>query len=95
MNDDIDSHIGVKGGSAMVTLNVMKGTADVEGHIIMVMLGIIHRLAGWVIGEPLTLERVCIARGTPVYANDYNVLFETAVTFGAERNVLQFSEADD
>ena len=57
------------------------------------LLALMHRLAGWAVGQPLVLEQVHLARNTPLHANDYNLLFESPVVFGANINCLQFSSS--
>ncbi len=91
INDDLETSISIDGNTANYTLSASEGSVDTEEHVLMVILALMHRLAGWAIGQPIVLERVCIARAAPVYANDYNLLFESPVNFSASTNCLQFS----
>ncbi len=91
VNDDLETRLSTEAGRARYSLTAVPGSVDAEEHVIMVMLALIHRLAGWAIGQPLVLERTCFTRKLPVYANDYNLLFESPVEFGAAENILQFS----
>lgn len=91
ISEDLHTTISNNGDIASYSLSAAEGSVDSEQHILMVILALMHRLAGWTIGQPIMLERVCIARSAPIYANDYNLLFESPVEFDSSTNQLLFS----
>jgi AraC-like DNA-binding protein len=66
-------------------------TIDNDELIIMILLGITHRLANWVVGKTITLDAVNIASERPSHAHEYNFLFMAPIHFGQERNSLCFA----
>lgn len=91
ISDDLQSALSSDEDNACYSLSAAEQSVDDEQHILMLILALMHRLAGWAIGQPVVLERVCIARSAPVYANDYNLLFESPVEFDSGTNQLLFS----
>jgi AraC-like DNA-binding protein len=66
-------------------------TIDDDELIFMILLGITHRLANWVVGKTITLDAVNIACERPSHAHEYNFLFMAPIYFGQERNSLCFA----
>ncbi|MFK8020001.1 MAG: AraC family transcriptional regulator [Pseudomonadales bacterium] len=91
VNDDLEFSVSQKSKSTKYSIQAVGGSLDSEEHILMILLALMHRLAGWAVGQPLVLEQVRLTREMPTYANDYNLLFESPVVFGAKLNCLQFS----
>ena len=59
--------------------------------IVMILLGITHRLANWAVGQTVTLDAVSIACERPSHAHEYNFLFMAPIDFGQDRNSLCFA----
>ena len=91
ISDCIEVELRVEGKQAYYSVSPQAGTTDEGGHIVMVMLALMQRLASWAIMKPLELDRVCITQQKPIYAKDYNLLFHSNIQFAAEDNRLVFA----
>lgn len=91
VNDDVTLKLQRDGEQARYSLIPVPGAVDDDELIIMVLLGITHRLLNWTIGQTIALDRVDITRKQPSYAHEYNFLFMAPVHFGQKTNSLSFA----
>lgn len=91
VSDCISITIEREGEHAQYSISAVLDNADQNELIVMVLLGIAHRLSSWAIGQTITLDKVNIARDRPSYAHEYNFLFMTPIHFGQKDNSLFFA----
>ena len=91
VNEDVSLKLERDGEQARYSLTPLPGAVDDDELIIMILLGITHRLSNWAIGQTITLDRVNITREQPGYAHEYNFLFMAPVHFGQKVNSLSFA----
>jgi AraC-like DNA-binding protein len=91
VNDDLSLTLEREGDLARYSIAVKPGAADEEQLIIMILLGITHRLSNWAIGQTIALDTVDITRERPSFAHEYNFLFMAPVQFSQNSNSLRFA----
>ncbi len=69
----------------------LEGTVDPQHLLTMSLLAIVHRLAGWAIGQNLSLDEVNLQHPRPEYATAYNLLFRAPIHFQRQESSLGFS----
>lgn len=67
------------------------GATDEAELIIMILLGITHRLSSWAIGQTIVLDAVDFTLQRPGYAHEYNFLFKAPIQFEQRENCLRFA----
>jgi AraC-like DNA-binding protein len=91
VSDSFTLSLETEGEQACYSIIVEQGATDEEELIVMILLGVTHRLSNWAIGQTITLEAVDIMRELPGYAHEYNFLFMAPIRFGQETNSLRFA----
>lgn len=64
---------------------------DAKSILLMMMLAIAHRSSSWVIDQKIGLHEVNLTSKAPSYAQDYHMLFKSAIEFKQEQNSIRFS----
>lgn len=91
VNDSLTLKLRVDGEYARYCITTEPGATDEDELIIMILLGVIHRMANWLIGQTITLDAVDITRQRPSFAHEYNYLFRAPIHFEQEENCLRFA----
>ena len=75
------------------TLTIMTPAEEVYGEdlYIMLALAVAHRLISWATDHKVPLDEVNLGRERPLYASDYNLLFNTNINFDQQGNHIRFS----
>jgi AraC-like DNA-binding protein len=58
--------------------------------VVDIILSVVHRFAGWLIGERIELSGVELPGPAPSYASDYLLIYGTAPVFGAATAAMEF-----
>lgn len=91
VNDGIGLELHDEGETARYSLTTKDPTLDPNNFLSLTLLGIIHRLSCWLIGQSMSLQAANFTHARPEYANDYNMLFRCPIRFDQARNSLVFS----
>ncbi|MEH6584445.1 MAG: AraC family transcriptional regulator [Halioglobus sp.] len=91
VSDCVSLKLERDGEHAHYSVSAKPGSPDDDELIIMVLLGITHRLSNWAIGQTIALDAVDITRDRPNYAHEYNFLFMSPIQFGQKLNRLRFA----
>ncbi|MEH6589680.1 MAG: AraC family transcriptional regulator [Halioglobus sp.] len=91
VSDCISLSLETDGEKACYTIAPAHGATDEEELIVMILLGITHRLSNWAIGQTMILDAVDITRSRPNYAHEYNFLFMAPIRFDKNTNSLSFA----
>lgn len=93
VNDCVVMQLERGAEQARYSIAPLPGAIDRDELIILILLGITHRLASWAIGQTLTLDSVDIARERPSFAHEYNFLFMAPIQFNRQVNSLRFTSS--
>ena len=77
--------------SARLVFTPLEGTVDPHHLLTMSLLAIAHRLAGWAIGQNISLDAVNLNHSRPEHAAAYNLLFRAPIHFDRSENSIAFS----
>ena len=90
VNDSVTITLSDDGERGVYAIAAEADAVDEDQFIVMILLGITHRLASWAVGHNIALEAVNIGRPRPAYAHEYNFLFMAPIYFGQPDNRLLF-----
>ncbi|MEU6893325.1 AraC family transcriptional regulator [Streptomyces sp. NPDC046557] len=85
----VHGHVG--GGAEGDTAGDRAGGLDGERFLSECVLAIWHRLSSWLIGRRIPLLYAAFAYPPPPYGDEYEVLFDCPVRFGADRTTAAFA----
>jgi AraC-like DNA-binding protein len=80
-----------EGEKARVVYTPLAGTEDPHHLLTMSLLAVVHRLAGWLIGQNITLDSASLNHPRPDHAAAYNMLFRAPIHFDRDENSISFS----
>lgn len=78
-------------GKARFVYTPLAGTVDPHHLLTMSLLAVVHRLAGWLVGQNISLESVNLNHPRPDHAAAYNMLFRAPIHFDRADNAIAFS----
>ncbi|MGJ8685974.1 MAG: AraC family transcriptional regulator [Spongiibacteraceae bacterium] len=93
VNDCIVVDLHRYGERARFSITALPGMVDEDEVVIMILLSVMHRFAGWLIGQTMVLSEVGISRRRPSYAHEYNFLFMAPIAFSQNANSLHFASS--
>lgn len=63
---------------------------DTDQLVVDIIMSVVHRFAGWLIGERIELSLVELPGPAPSYAAEYLLIYGTAPVFGAPAAAMEF-----
>jgi AraC-like DNA-binding protein len=66
------------------------GHTQADHLMIDIVMAVVHRFAGWLIGEAIVLNSVELPIAAPPHAAEYLLIYGVAPTFGASRAAITF-----
>jgi AraC-like DNA-binding protein len=67
------------------------GRTQTDQLVVDVVMAVVHRFSGWLIGDQITLDTVDLPGAEPPHANEYLLIYGVLPTFEAPRAAMTFS----
>jgi AraC-like DNA-binding protein len=68
------------------------GRTQTDQIVVDVIMAVVHRFAGWLIGERIVLDTVELTSVAPPYAAEYLIIYGVAPTFEVHRAAMTFDD---
>ena len=80
-----------KDGYAKLKITPQVGEVYAEDLFVMLALAVAHRLISWAADQAVPLDQVSLTHKRPLYASDYNMLFNSNISFSQQDNYILFN----